>query len=132
MPWVFTPYDGISNVRFGQEREDVESVLGQPRKVKQTYTGKTRLEYSMSMPPFLFSHGKFIEMNLLPDVSEPFEYKGMNLFVMPEDEVLRRLEEDDSDVRESHGFIIFFGLGLALTGFHGRNARAKSNYDLRA
>ncbi|RWX81485.1 hypothetical protein EPK99_04130 [Neorhizobium lilium] len=118
MAWVFTPYKGLSDIRFRQDREEVERVLGEPQKVKRTYTGKTRLEYSMSMPAFVFADGELIEMNLLPDVSEPFEYRGMDLFAMPEDEVLRQLEQDDLNVRESNGFIIFFGLGLALTGFH--------------
>lgn len=118
MTWAFTPYEGISDIRFGQAREDVEGFLGQPRKVKQTYTGKTRLEYSFSVPAFVLADNKLVEMNFLPDLAEPFEYQGMNLFALSEDEVLRRLEQNDPDVRESNGFVIFFGLGLALTGFH--------------
>lgn len=118
MTWIFKPYEGISSITFGQGREDVESLLGQPRKVKQTYTGKTRLEYGMSMPAFVFADGILVEMNILPDVLEPFEYRGMNLFALAEDDVLSRLGQDDPDVRESNGFLIFFGLGVALTGFH--------------
>lgn len=118
MTWVFKPYEGISNITFGQTREDVERMLGQPSKVKQTYTGKTRLEYSTSMPAFVFADRMLIEINLLPDISEPFEYMGMNLFATAEDAVLGGLMRYDPDIRESNGFLIFFGLGLALTGFH--------------
>jgi len=126
MAWVFTPYEGLSDIRFGQHREDIERVLGKPQKVKRTYTGKTRLEYSMSMPAFVFADRELIEMNLLPDVAEPFEYKGMDLFALPEDQVLRQLEHDHPNVRESNGFIIFCGLGVALTGFHAEMPEQKA------
>lgn len=118
MAWVFTPYEGFLDIRFGQGREEIERLLGEPQKVKQTRTGRTRLEYGMTMPAFVFDNGGLNEMNLLPDVSELLEYKGMDLFSLPEDEVLRHLQQDDPNVRESNGFVIFFGLGLALTGFH--------------
>lgn len=54
MPWLLTPYEGISELKFGMRRHEVEPVMGAPGSTKKTRTGRIRLEYGQSSPALVF------------------------------------------------------------------------------
>jgi hypothetical protein len=117
MAWIFAPYVGISEVHFSLVQDEVEALLGTPRSTKQTYTGKTRIEYGPLIPALVFAGGTLIEMNMLPELSGGLFFEELDLFKAKEDKVVRLLNEQDGAALDRNGFLIFAKLGIALSGY---------------
>ncbi|MGF9566690.1 hypothetical protein [Neorhizobium sp. JUb45] len=107
-------------------REDVEAVMGAPRSVKNTRTGRLRLEYGQIFPALVFVDDALIEINLLPEVSGGLVLDGLDLMTSKEPDVVAALRRRDNAAKERNGFLIFQMLGITLSGFEPPEADQKA------
>jgi hypothetical protein len=117
MRWTFKPYVGISDIHFDLARGEIETLLGTPKSIRRTYTGKTRIAYGPSMPAFVFENEALIEASMLPELSGGLFFEGVNLLAEQEENVVRLLTERDELPQDRNGFLILSKLGIALSGF---------------
>lgn len=116
-PWILTPQEGVSDLKFGMGRVQVDAIMGMPGSVKTTRTGRTRLEYGHPSPALVFVDDALVEINLLPEASGGLVLDGLDLMAAREGNVVVALRQRDDAARERNGFLIFPMLGIALSGF---------------
>ncbi|TNM59882.1 outer membrane protein assembly factor BamE [Aliirhizobium smilacinae] len=126
MAWQITPRAGLSDLRFGMSREDVEAVIGLPGSVKTTRSGRTRLEYGHTSLALVFVDDALVEINLLPEISGGLVLDGLDLMTSKERDVVAALRKRDDAAKERNGFLIFSRLGIALSGFEPPEADQKA------
>jgi hypothetical protein len=119
MDLSITPYTGVGPLRLGLAPEEIHAVLGAPRvrrpqgsKLREMYADGIACTYE-GAPDRL----GLVEIGFAKAVRE-LDYAGVRLFQVPRQEALRRLVQDDPDVAEALGFLIFLRLGIATNGFH--------------
>lgn len=117
MPWLITPHEGVSDLKFAMDRDVVEAIMGAPASVRITRTGRMRLEYGQASPALVFVDDSLVEINFLPEVSGGLVLDGLDLLASVEHDVVGALRQRDDAARERLGFIIFPRLGIALSGF---------------
>ena len=119
MDLSIVPYTGVGALRLGLPPEEIHALLGAPR-VKRPQGSKLREMYADGIactyegaPDRL----GLVEIGFAKTVRD-LNYAGVRLFELPPQRALERLIQDDPDVAEALGFLIFLHLGVATSGFH--------------
>lgn len=105
------PYESIGPVSFGMNATRVVELLGPPAAKTNTSMGQTYDYGDMSV---MFEGGALTEASFSPAV--PVEVRGVDVFA--DNMAFKKLVLMDGCPREFHGFIVFYNLGIALSGFH--------------
>lgn len=114
MIFELKPYSGIGPLRFGMLEDDVLSLLGMPISRTKNRRNEIEARYSDIFIRFSSDGHDLVEVGFLASSNLIFN----NIDIFNEDNSLESLIALDGDVREYLGFIVFFNLGLTLTGFH--------------
>ena len=110
---ILLPYRGTSLVKFGATPDDVESVLGPAQRTKKTRAGN-RMEYRETCRVEYSNEDKVVEMTFWPPGTLLLDSRNL---LQGSDQV-KRLSVHDKHPLEHVGFVVFYELGLAMTGFH--------------
>lgn len=119
MTWVFVPYQGISDIRFGDSKDGVLTRMRATATERKTRSGGVRLEFGSSEPAFVFQEDRLTEMNLMHPLSQPLRYQHADLFAMAGSDVIGLLTAEGTPRRSSGGMLIFPASGIALFAFDG-------------
>lgn len=126
--FAILPYQGAGSIRFGMSPSEIKGLIGAPDQVSTNHL-KQRVEFrsfmNVAYTPSMDQHsvlthigfGRQMEMVLIEDV---------NLFKDDPIGVLNRLMLVDSRPMTYLGFVVFFELGIALTGFHDNDVSQKA------
>lgn len=112
------PYQGVGQLKFGMSQTDVFTVIGAPEMVDhdddeiREYRRENGLQTVYSQET-----DKLVEIGLSRNIIE-LGFDGLQLFVEDPIVVLKHLVKLDPNPYELHGFVVFLGLGMTLTGFH--------------
>jgi hypothetical protein len=120
--YAIQPYVEVGGVRFGMTPSEVEAAIGAATRITTNSLGErdeVRRGLSVRYDKRL---GRVAEIAI--HKSEQAIYRGIDLFRASDP--LRILAQDDPNPLESLGFVVFFGLGLALTGFHDNDESQKA------
>jgi len=112
MSFSINPYVGVNNVRFGASPSDVTAEWGSPVHVSTTWLGE--LEETRGGVSCRYNADGLVEVAFGRMASVAFD--GVDLLHDPE--ALQVLLRKDPTPYELHGFLVFFELGIALTGVH--------------
>lgn len=118
--WVFHPYVGVGQVRLGMTPDEVAAVLGPPDDSELIADmGEIREQREQAALQAVYSAGdkRLVELGFSPPIAR-LEFDGVPLFAARSDDALGRVIQHDPSPLTIHGFVVFFGLGLTMTGFH--------------
>jgi hypothetical protein len=121
-PFEIKPYEGAGSVRFGMTAPEVTSALGEPRRKGANRKGEPDWSYGDYSIRFSKAEGALVEIGFLKSATVLFE--GIDVFRDPD--CFARIVARDRDVFEFYGFLVFFGLGITLTGFHDNDEAQKA------
>jgi hypothetical protein len=121
MNFDILPYVGVGPLRFGMAPGAAHEIVGRPRATRRMQ-GELR-EVLASYDGGLTFEGppgaqRLVVMAFGPG-SDRLAYGGVKLFQVPHLEAIQRLVQEDPQVGEVQGFLVFRGLGVTLSGFHG-------------
>jgi hypothetical protein len=112
------PYVSLGAVHFAMTSPEVRSNWGLPDQVSVTHTGASvefygpvNVGYSIGSSPVVNHFGGGRDATMV-------SIAGIGLFAEEPASVLRQLQKLDTDVLTYLGFVVFFNLGIALTGYH--------------
>lgn len=114
MNFVLNPYAEIGPLRFGMREQAVVDTIGRPQKAFTNRRGEPDFQYADFSIRLSTEERRLVEVGFYPSAN--FIVEGVDVF--GDAGTLDKLLCLDSDVFEYHGFVVFFGLGLTLTGFH--------------
>ena len=128
MAWEIYPYTGAGTLKFGMSPEEVVQILGAERKKEHAPPHGARYFFRQDQPIAIFNHNKLLEISFTPDTSDPVLYDQQDLFLEGEQDVLGALwrKSGQADTFEIMGFVIFFPLGVALSGYHDNDPSQKA------
>ena len=115
---ILLPYAGVGDVRFGMSPEEVSAIVGVPDshstnalKQRVEFRAYLNVAFSPGTSPRVkhFGIGRQIRRTTIADIE---------LFVGRPETILQQLCRLDGDSVTYLGYVIFFDLGLTLTGFH--------------
>lgn len=112
MSFNIVPYVGVNKVRFGMSPADISAEWGPPVRVTTTRLGELR-----EIRGDVFCHynaDKLVEVTFGRMASVLFD--GVDLLHDPQ--ALQILLRKDPIPYERYGFLVFFELGIFLTGVH--------------
>jgi hypothetical protein len=107
-------HEGALPLRFGMTEAGIISVLGAPQKKNKNWKGTLCLYY-----PFLT-----IGLGGAGNTADHFGFtKGaavsyQDISFFSDLSAWKRLQDQDKEIVECVGFLVFLGLGIALSGFH--------------
>lgn len=118
--WEIDPYVSAGALKFGMSPAEVVQILGPEQKIKRSPPHGSRYLFGRDQPIAIFDHQNLVEISFTPDVNEPVLYDQEDLFANSEKSVLQFLWQRTgrSETFEIMGFVIFFPIGIALSGFH--------------
>lgn len=119
--FVLDPYVGALPVTFNMSPEDVAQIIGPPDSIDDHNTNE--LEERRGSVAIRYSNQDFkiVEVSFLPKVQ--LIYHGVDLF--RKNYVIDFLSQYDRPF-EFVGFVVYLGLGLAMTGFHDNDESQKA------
>jgi hypothetical protein len=117
MAFDLIPYVGSLPIRFGMTPAEVREALGEPDSVTSNRKGERDERRGETNVRYGSNNQNVVELAFGPHV--PVLYKGVSLFEDPR--ALATLARDDPAPVEVLGFLLFLGLGIALTGVHDRD-----------
>lgn len=121
-PFVLTPYKGAEPIAFGMTPSDVASILGPPEDVGRNDLGE-RSETRNGISIRYSQEGeKVVEIGFVPGTRLLFDGRSL----LDENDLIDVLIEHDPIPYEFVGFLIFFGLGITVTGFHDEDESQKA------
>lgn len=121
MQHVFSihPYSGVGPITFGMSRRRVAALLGQPEAVDRDFLGRVaEVRGGVSV-----KYDKANRVNEISFTSDVDVYLG-DVHVFASKRLLKQLAATEEPY-ETVGFKVFFGIGIALTGF-GKKKEAKT------
>lgn len=116
------PYVGIGPLRFGMSQDQVKSIVGEPERILTNRRGEPDFQYSGINIRFSSEELRLVELGIYPSTS----LTVMGVSVFDEPDAFSKIVELDGQVFECYGFIIFFGLGVTMTGFHDEDGSQKA------
>src|SRR5262249_49454940 len=124
-PLVIEPNVGVSPILFGMAPADVRNALGlEPEWIDKTPIGmrKIREDYPEFIGVDYDDNDQVYSISFAPLGEVELRFASVNLFDDEEDinPIAVFLKADPSPY-ESHGFIIFDKIGVAVTGYHDNN-----------
>jgi len=120
--YVIQPYLEVGGVRFGMTPSEVEAAVGTATRITTNSLGeRDEVRPGLSVR-YDRQTGRVAEIAI--HKTERAMYRGIDLFSA--NDPLRLLAQDDPNPLESLGFVVFLGLGLALTGFHDNDESQKA------
>lgn len=126
MAWTIRPYQGAGPVNLGVTFDDLCKIIGY---------GGDRTDDASSFRYLLDEHktitiirnGIVEEINFSNYYGDDLLFQGINLFKDNDLDVIARMKAmSKQKIFEFYGFIIFFDLGIALSGFHDSDEDQKS------
>jgi hypothetical protein len=117
--WIIQPYVGVGQLKFGMRPDEVAAILGPPdgsRLIADTSEIRERREQSALQAVYAAGDKRLVELGFSPPIAG-LEFDGVRLFAVQSDDALLRAIQHDPSPLSIHGFVVFFGLGLTLTGF---------------
>jgi len=117
--YVINSYVGVNEFTFGLNRNRVHEMLGKPERERKSMFTEEITDFwkdSGLQLTFSSSQGNLKEISLYPNIGNAF-INGLELFSQPSPNVFSELVKQDKSVKESEGIIVFFKLGIAVTGF---------------
>ena len=115
------PYVSVGPFCFGMTEAEVLALGQIPRAKSKNSRGEANWLYDGYSVRFGKADGRLCDVGFsrLCDVT----IKGIPLFA--DRQALQKVLDLDSDVYEFYGFLVFFGLGITLGGFHDENESEK-------
>jgi hypothetical protein len=113
-PLEIHPNRGVGPLRFGDTPVAVTDAVGPPRKQVSTTGGRLEYEYELFAVRFSGTPPGMTELSFVPGAK--LLWRGRDVF--EERGILDDLLKEDGAPLEYVGFVVLYGLGLALTGFH--------------
>ncbi len=117
--WDIQPYVGVGQLKFGMTPDEVAAVLGPPdgsRFNADMQEIRERRRESALQAVYSANDKRLVELGFSSPISE-LRFDGVQLFSAKSDEALRHVIQHDGDPFVTHGFIVFLGLGITMTGF---------------
>ena len=117
--WTIHPYVGVGQLKFGMTPDEVAAILGPPegsRPVASTGELRERREKSALQAVYAAGDRRLVELGFSPPIAG-LEFDGVRLFTSPSHDALREILRRDPAPLADVGFVVFFDLGLSLTGF---------------
>ncbi|WP_447895921.1 hypothetical protein [Vreelandella sp. GE22] len=108
------PYISVGPLSFGFSQKEVKSLLGDPVRTSTNRKGEKDFHYFNAIARFSSINLTLIEVGITPSASALI--KNINLYDDPD--ALNKLVMLDGTASEYYGFIVFFNLGITMTGFH--------------
>lgn len=108
------PFIRVGPLRFGMQENEVIDVFGNPLSTSHNRRGEMNYRYSDTSLRFSKESLQLVEVGLHPEAS--LIVHEINVFEDPD--AFSKILQTDPVVLEHLGFVVFFGLGLTLTGFH--------------
>ena len=112
--YILQPYVGTNLVTFEMTPHQVEMAIGRPQEVGQNSLGERDENRGNVSVRYSLLDNKVCEISFLP--SSKLLFKGKLLF--EEMDLIDWLMTFDPKPYEFVGFLIFFELGITVTGFH--------------
>ena len=119
--FTLAPYIGSLPITFEMSPADVEKVVGPATSIRTMASGKREERRRTFIVRYLEEDNKVVEITFLP--AAILMYQGQNL--LKTDDVIGFLSKRDMPF-EHVGFVIFFQLGLMVTGFHDNDDSQKA------
>lgn len=119
--WIFEPYKGVGPIKFGMSIKEVEKILGAPSKTLNTPGRKLR-EFRGGII-ITYSHDTQTVDEISCTHGEMIFFHDKNLL---QDDVVSYLEKYDNEPYKAIGGIIFFKLGVAISGYHNGDESQKN------
>ena len=116
------PYQGAGELRFGMVPSDVLAAFGEPRRKSVNRRGESDWSYGDHSVRFSKMDDALVEIAFLKTAKVMLN--GIDVFGDPGS--FARIAELDDEVFEFYGFLVFFGLGITLTGFHDKDEAQKA------
>ena len=124
MHYDIEPCVGVGPLHLGMTELQVHEVIGKPFFARPTRAGSKELYASDPGTPLIGcvygidgAVSRLASIGVMKNVHD-LSYRGVKLFQIGRLAAVKRLMQDDSDVRETVSFLIFPKLGINLTGFH--------------
>jgi hypothetical protein len=112
MIYTIKPLVGVGDVKFGMTSEKVEEIWGSPISVTTTMLGER--EERRADVTVRYDESGVVEFTFLPDTD--LFIGRVNLFTASDPAAV--LLNYDPAPKESLGFLIFFKIGVVITGYH--------------
>lgn len=126
LDWDIHPYVGVGQLKFGMTPDEVAAVLGPPDgsrfNASMREIRERRKESALQAVYSAENTGQLIELGFSPSI-EGLQFAGVQLFTARSDDALQHVIQHDSEPLVSHGFIVFLGLGITMTGFDDDDAQ---------
>lgn len=116
------PYERVGVFRFGMPESDVLSAGCIPSKKIRNRRGEQEWICDGFSIRFGAANGLLCDMGFSRKCKVAL--RGIEVFSDPS--ALEKIVKLDDNVFECYGFLVFFGLGLTLTGFHDGNESQKA------
>jgi hypothetical protein len=117
--WIILPYVGVGQLKLGMTPDEVAAIVGPPegsRLIADTGEFRERRKQSALQAVYAAGDRHLVELGFSPPIKE-LDFGGVPLFTVHSDDALRRVLQDDPSPLTVHGFVVFFGLGITMTGF---------------
>lgn len=112
----FTPYVGVGDVKFGENRSQVRAALGQPKEYKKNEFSKNTLD-DFDYFQIFYTEGNQVEaIEMYGNVELLF--KGTNLFGLKEGELISLIQ--DPEIEKDEYSVTFPSVGLSVTFSEGK------------
>lgn len=116
------PYQGTSELRFDMTPSEVSAALGEPRRKSVNRRGEPDWFYGDHSVRFSKAGDALVEIAFLKNAK--VSLNGIDVF--GDADSFTRIAALDDEVFEFYGFLVFFGLGITLTGFHDNDEAQKA------
>lgn len=110
------PYKGAGPFHFGMTEAEVLALGHQPLRKKINTRKEPDWRFGEYSIRFGAQDGLLCEIGF----SRQCTVKLDGIDVFSDNDAFEKILQKDSNIFESYGFLVFFGLGITLTGFHDR------------
>lgn len=119
--WIFEPYISVGPIRFGMSIEEIQKILGEPKKTIKSPMQQVREVRENLIIFYSVKNQTVEEISCSPGIN--VYYHNKNII---QDNILFYLKQFDNDPYEGIGTIVFFKLGVATSGYHNNDESQKN------
>jgi hypothetical protein len=116
------PYQGAGSFKFGMSEAAVLALGQQPLRKAMNPRKEPDWDFGAYSIRFGADDGLLCEIGFSKGCSVRLD----DVDIFSHQDALERILQKDTNVFEFYGFLVFFGLGITLTGFHDRNESEKA------
>lgn len=120
--FAIEPYQGAGPFRFGMNEAAVLTLEQRPPRK----TTNPRKEPDWDFGAYSIRFGADDRLLCEIGFSRECSVRLDDVDIFSHEDALIKILQKDSNVFEFYGFLVFFGLGITLTGFHDRNESEKA------